>query len=41
MMDSFFTAGVDCTGHRHAISTDVKILAVLNKMTYGVSSSAF
>jgi len=38
--DSLFTTGVDCTGH-HAIYTDVKILAALKKMAYGVSSSAF
>lgn len=38
--DSFFTAGFDCTG-RHAIYTDVKILAALKKMAYGVSGSAF
>lgn len=38
--DAFFTAGVDCTG-RHAIYTDVKILAALKKMAYGVSGNAF
>ena len=34
MVDSFFTVGVDCTGH-HGIYTDVKILAALKKMAYG------
>ena len=38
--DCFFTAGKDCTG-RYAISTDVKILAALKRMAYGVSASAF
>ena len=39
MMGSFFMVRVDCTGC-HVINTGVKILAVLEEMVYGVSSSA-